>query len=153
MGTSSRELERYYQSNELWGGVFCRDEVGRKHTGNKFFILNLDESTNQGTHWILFCDFLPTGPLYVDPFGMPPPPEYEKFMLRSPTLKKNPQARCLYSKVQYQGITSDACGEFCIELADELLEHRDKRLMDHELTQGESEHNERLVRKVKVRSS
>ena len=144
MATSSLQLDRYYKDNPLWGGCWCRDELVGKKPGGKFYILNLDESSNPGTHWVACVDFT-KAPVYVDPFGLPPPPEIDRFMHRS----KN-GAKSVYSMAQYQDMTSDNCAYFCVEFIDELLEHGSLKRMDEELTELPSKHNEKEVRKVKL---
>jgi len=50
-----------------------RDEILKeKHHDNECFILNIDHSNNNGTHWT--CLFTRNGKCYYfDPFGIQPP--------------------------------------------------------------------------------
>ena len=144
MATSSLQIEQYYSGNPLWGGCWMRDQLKGKKPAGKFYILNVDESKNPGTHWVLAVFFLPM-PLYMDPFGISAPPEIAEFMSKG---RKDKQFE--YSAEQYQDILSDKCALFCIECANELLEHRDADMMDHEMTDVPSQHNEDLVGQVKL---
>jgi hypothetical protein len=58
--------------------------------------------------------------------------------------------RALYSRDQYQELTSTNCGLFCVEFIDELLAHRDLHRMDEDLTEQPSSWNEKEVRKVRL---
>ena len=82
--------------------IACKDEVDKLKQG--CYILNLDDSENQGTHW---CSFIITDyyVLYCDSFGMPPPEKVYQLFLKT---KKD-----LYvNKRQFQHIDSVLCGWF-----------------------------------------
>ena len=55
--------------------VFMRDELkNQKVTQNECLILNIDHSSNNGTHWT--CLFIKNGvTYYFDSYGFPPPLE------------------------------------------------------------------------------
>jgi len=52
--------------------VFVRDELPNKPRANECGILNLDDSSGEGQHWV---NFLKKGneELYFDSYGLPPP--------------------------------------------------------------------------------
>jgi hypothetical protein len=143
--TSSLQLERYYKNEPLFGGVFSKDRLPLE-PGGKFYIINLEDADDgDGTHWTCVVDFLPNTCLYVDPYGISPPPDIVEFMRRS-----RHGERALYSRDQYQELTSTNCGLFCVEFIDELLAHRDLHRMDEDLTEQPSSWNEKEVRKVRL---
>ena len=109
-------------------GVFMRDELKGKTSGNENLILNIDHSTNSGTHWVClfnkrkFC-------LYFDSFGFPPV-EVIKCCKRENII--------LYcSSFRIQGDNEVICGHYCIymlhrlssgydwyDILDELYRHK-----------------------------
>src|ERR1700761_9023229 len=64
---------------ENFKGVFMRDELKCNIAkSDECLILNLDESSNNGTHWT--CLFIKNGTCYYfDSFGFPPPSEVYKY--------------------------------------------------------------------------
>ena len=51
------EIHKYYKNEPRFNGVFSRNNLLKK-TKDGAYIINLDEYTNLGTHWIaLFCLF------------------------------------------------------------------------------------------------
>lgn len=84
--------------------IACKDEVDKLKQG--CYILNLDDSDGQGTHW---CAFIITDyyVLYCDSYGMPPPQDVYQLFLKS---KKD-----LYvNQRQYQHVDSVLCGYFAV---------------------------------------
>ena len=50
------ELEKYYQNEPRFNGVFSRNNLSEKIKDGAF-VINLDEYADVGTHWIaLFCN-------------------------------------------------------------------------------------------------
>lgn len=81
-------------------GVFSKDRIPPlRH--NTWAIINMDNSTGNGTHWVCFKNSSPA--LYFDSFGVPPPKEILK-------LSEN----ILYNEKQIQDMNSSACGYFCL---------------------------------------
>src|SRR6218665_598 len=63
-------------------GVFLRDELPKVPREKECGILNLDDSTRGGTHWVTWIK-RGNEKLYFDSYGLPPPKEILKY-LRSP---------------------------------------------------------------------
>ena len=152
MSTSSLQLDAYFRKEPLYGGCWSQDELEDKETRG-FYILNLQPSgEGNGSHWVLavFQPITPV-PVYIDPYGVSPPPAIERFLRRG---KKGHLA--IYSKLQYQALESNNCGYYCVEAADELLDamkRKDKNSLDNfddDLTPYPSKANEKLVRRVKL---
>lgn len=85
-------------------GIPMKDEVHKLKNG--CYIMNLDDSKNEGTHW---CSFIITDHyvLYCDSFGMPPPEGVYKLFLKT---KKN----IFVNQRQYQHMNSILCGYFAV---------------------------------------
>src|ERR1043165_2488231 len=60
-------------------GVFLRDELPNKPRASECGILNLDDSSGLGSHWVVF---LKNGKdkLYFDSYGLPPRTELLKYL-------------------------------------------------------------------------
>lgn len=108
---SNFELSEYYYKNKLFGGVYARDEM--TSIDNKFYFINLDDSTGVGTHWVCVynCGDIC---IYFDPFGIDPAIEILTFMRSS-------KKQMIMSTYQIQDISSAMCGYFCIYVCNELL--------------------------------
>ena len=63
-------------------GVFLRDELPKRPREIECGILNLDDSTGKGTHWVGWIKNR-DDKFYFDGYGLPPPLELLKY-LRSP---------------------------------------------------------------------
>ena len=91
---------------ERFKGVFMRDELkSNVAKSDECLILNIDESSNNGTHWT--CLFIKNGICYYfDSFGFSPPNELyqylQKFTHRS------------YNTFRIQKPDQVICGHFCI---------------------------------------
>ena len=50
------EIQRHYQNEQKFNGVFSRNNLYKK-IKDRAYVINLDEYADVGTHWIaLFCD-------------------------------------------------------------------------------------------------
>ena len=85
-----------------------RDEIISIKKNNKDgdYILNLDDSSNSGTHWVCFR-LQDTGCLYFDSYGKLPPDEMIEMAKRF-----NINLNC--SDIQYQPNNSITCGYYCV---------------------------------------
>jgi hypothetical protein len=84
-------------------GVFMRDEL-KQTSSNECLILNIDRSSNMGTHWT--CLFIKKGlPIYFDSFGFPPPLEVIKYCSGK---------KLYYSTFKIQANDEVICGHYCI---------------------------------------
>ena len=62
------EIEKYYKNEPRFNGVFPRNNLPKKNK-DWAYIINLDEYSNVGTHWIaLFCK--KNEIIYFDSFGV-----------------------------------------------------------------------------------
>jgi hypothetical protein len=95
-------------------------------------IINLDHSSNNGTHWT--CLFIENGVCYYfDSFGFPPPVEVEKYL--------HDLDKRYYNSFEIQKGNQVICGHFCIymllklsngidfeKILDELFKYNNKLL-------------------------
>ena len=110
-------------------GVFMRNELVDKidltpqsvnenitDSINECFILNLDHSSNTGTHWT--CVFIKTGVCYYfDSFGFPPPLEVKDYLHKFD--------KRYYNSFEIQKRNQVICGHFCIYILIKLSNNID----------------------------
>ena len=46
------EIQKYYQNESRFNGVYSRDNLPKINDGA--YVINLDEYSNIGTHWVVF---------------------------------------------------------------------------------------------------
>lgn len=112
---SNIEIDNYFKTNPYYGGCMAKDEF--KIKPNKFFIINMDNHTGEGTHWILCSNLNPRYCFFFDPFGAPMPEEVLYQM-------KKTKKKCFYSDVDLQALDSSSCGYFCCYFASQLCKGR-----------------------------
>lgn len=108
---NTEELYRFGTSceviNQHFIGVFPSDYLSyiRNHpTYPMSAIINLDNSTRPGTHWVAVYFKSRTEKEYMDSFGFPPPPVF--YSILSPF--------CLYNQTLLQNPISTLCGGYCL---------------------------------------
>jgi hypothetical protein len=118
----SKRAKKHYR------GFYMRNE--KKPVPQKgYYILNLDDETGMGTHWVGVIVTNKKEPnLYFDPFGMPPPDTIIEW-LSHPVSRLTP----IYSTSELQDRKSSSCGWFVILLFDYLTKHLSKRSMKDNL--------------------
>jgi hypothetical protein len=95
--------------------ILMRDEMNQlKDDG--FYIINLDTSNNNGTHWTALY-YHPLKSYYCDSFGFVPPLEVEQ--------KIKPY---LYNDSDIQDFNSEACGYYCLAFIKFLYDKTDKEI-------------------------
>ena len=105
------EIQRYYQNEPKFNGVFSRNNLPLKIKDGAYLI-NLDEYVDVGTHWIaLFCNRSEI--LYFDSFGVEHVPEEIEKILGNKNIKAN----------IFRVLASDSvmCEYFCIGFIDVML--------------------------------
>lgn len=86
-----------------YGGCVKKDDLINMKPDNKFWVINIGEST----HWIGVIDFDSKYCYYYDSYGLSPPDEIIKFMSKS-----NKNKQLYYQNIEHQTLQSDLCGEF-----------------------------------------
>lgn len=109
--------------NKAFIGVYSIDELDQvaskvKPNSKAAFILNLDESTKPGSHWVA-CWIDPTDSKsieYYDSFGRDPPERFLKDLdLVVNALKCDEYLMLKFNKVVQQSVSSGNCGWFAIK--------------------------------------
>ena len=104
------EIQKYYQNEPRFNGVYSRDNLPRIRDGA--YIINLDEYSDIGTHWIdLYVqnnDFT-----YFDSFRVEHIPKEIKTFISNKNIKKN--------IFRIQAYDSIMCAYFCIGFIDFML--------------------------------
>jgi hypothetical protein len=111
------QLEQLCQKMEIpLEGVYFKDELPRKLTYNKSYIINLENSVdengdpNDGSHWTcLQVNKYPNGqiePIFFDPYGVAPSESIKKFVL------DNCGKRLPYTTSDLQSLMANCCGYF-----------------------------------------
>ncbi len=108
-----------------------RDELPaaplRKETG----IINLDDNTGPGTHWVAYA-IDPRSIIYFDSYGLAPPKEFIKYISKV----KSP---LYYSTLPTQRLTDPPiCGREVLNVLSEISKNPDKspHLIVHKYTSG-----------------
>ena len=97
------EIQKYYQNESKFNGVFSRDNLPNKKKDGAY-VINIDEYSDIGTHWIAL--WLNNNVTYFDSFGVEHiPKEIEKFI----------GSKNVISNIfRIQAYDSIMCGYFCI---------------------------------------
>ena len=112
------EIQKYYQNERKFNGVFSRNNLPLKIKDGAY-VINLDEYADVGTHWIaLFCNRNEI--VYFDSFGVEHVPKEIKEFVGNKNIKTN--------IFRVQANNSVMCGYFCIGFIDFML--ADKKLTD-----------------------
>lgn len=103
--------------SQLWNlplnNILMRDEMNKLNKDG-FYIINLDTSNNEGTHWTCLY-YHPLKSFYFDSFGFVPPLEVEE--------KIKPY---LYNDKDIQDYNSKACGWYCLAFIKFVNDKNDK---------------------------
>ena len=105
------EIQKYYQDEPRFNGVYARNNLP-KTIKDGAYVINLDEYTDVGTHWIaLFCNRSEI--VYFDCFGIEHVPEEIKEFVRNKNIIAN--------IFRIQAKNSVMCRYFCIRFIDFML--------------------------------
>ena len=94
---SNVELQDAAKKIEIPGfrGVFVRDNLPSKRRKGECGILNLDDATGTGTHWVAWCR-TSKNTFYFDSYGIQPPLELVEY-LKHPITQRDYSQRTKYS--------------------------------------------------------
>ena len=105
------EIQRYYQNEPRFNGVFSRNNPPKTIKDGKY-VINLDEYTDVGTHWIpVFCNRNEI--VYFNSFSVEHVPKEIKGFVGNKNIKAN--------TFQVQASDSVMCWYFCIGFIDFML--------------------------------
>ena len=106
---SNGDLERYASCLKIpfFRGVFMRDRLPSKIWENETGIVNLDDYSGKGTHWVCYKK-LQHNIYYFDSIGnIPPPIELLQYF--------KPATHVMYNNDNKQPINTSICGHLCLE--------------------------------------
>ena len=104
-------MQKYYQNEPRFNGIYSRNNLPRQIRDGAY-IINLDEYTDLGTHWIaLFCNRSKI--VYFDSFGV----EH----VHEEILKSIRNKNIIANIFRVQANNSVMCGYFCIGFIDFML--------------------------------
>ena len=98
------EIQKYYQNEPRFNGVYSRDNLPKIKDGA--YIINLDEYSDIGTHWIALWVNNSNNITYFDSFGVEHIPEEIKAFIGNKNINTN--------IFRIQANDSIMCGYFCI---------------------------------------
>jgi len=90
-------------------GVFLRDTLPKKPKRNVCAIMNLDDTSGNGTHWVAWFK-RGNDNFYFDSFGLSPPTELKNYLNRG----------ALYPTEQIQPMQAVICGLLCLFVLKEM---------------------------------
>ena len=104
------EIQKYYQNEPRFNGVYSRDNLPKIKDGA--YVINLDEYSDIGTHWVAL--YVQNNVVtYFDSFGVQHIPKEIKTFIDYPSSIKTNMFRI-------QAYNSIMCGYFCIEYRKDL---------------------------------
>lgn len=104
--TNMELLDLAQRMNIQLNGVLMKDEA-TPNLKNGYYIFNLQNHNQTGTHWIALYKQSKTKYFYADSFGIPPPETLINLLQCTET-------QLFYNDTQIQYIDSILCGYFCL---------------------------------------
>ena len=84
---SNFEIQKYYENNSRFNGVYSRDNLSNKISDGAY-VINLDEYSDIGTHWIAL--YVKNNDItYFDSFGVEHIPEEIMKFIGNKNIKTN----------------------------------------------------------------
>ena len=104
------EIQKYYQNEPRFNGVYSRDNLPKIKDGA--YVINLDEYSDIGTHWVALY-VQNNNVTYFDSFGVEHIPKEIKAFIKNKNIKTN-----IFRIQTYDYIM---CGYFCIGFINFML--------------------------------
>jgi hypothetical protein len=125
------QIEKYMKGQTMFGGVYSNDDwQNDPHFAGpdpkKIYILNLQNSDQSGSHWVLLHNHE-----YYDSYAAPPTQQIQPHVKR-------------YNGNDYQSLYQDSCGYYVLFIADNIIAGR---APTHGLKDDESRYNENVLKK------
>ena len=111
------EIQKYYQNKPKFRDAYSRDNIPKRSSTeikDWAYIINLDEYSDIGTHWVALYVSRANDVSYFDPFGVEHIPKEIKTFIYNKHIKTN------IFRIQAYG--SIMCGYFCIGFIDFMLQ-------------------------------
>jgi len=113
-------------------GVFMRDQLPTAPMKNETGIINLDNSSGEGTHWVAYA-IDPRGIVYFDSYGLAPPKEFMKYI-------SNVSSPIFYSTLPTQQLNDPPiCGREVLNVLAEIsrFPRKPPQVVVYEYTSGQ----------------
>jgi len=136
---SNIDIEQVLDIYKVKGKVIARDEIPNKIPINSCLVINLDDSSGGGTHWVCLCNSKKSKRiLYYDSFGIEYPPEE--------ILQMKTKKGIVANDSQHQDINSILCGYYCLKVIKSILVD-EMNYMDtmRQFTDNPSYHNQDIA--------
>ena len=105
------EIQKYYENEPRFNGVYSRDNLPRIKDGA--YVINLDEYSDIGIHWVSLWVNNSDNVTYFDSFGVEHIPKEIKTLIGNKNIKTN-----IFRMQAHDSIMS---GYFCIRFIDFML--------------------------------
>ena len=105
------EIQKYYENEPRFNGVYSRDNLPKIKDGA--YVINLDEYSDIGTHWVALRVNNSNNVTYFDSFGVEHIPKEIKTSIGNKNIKTN--------IFRIQAYDSIMCGCFCIGFINYML--------------------------------
>lgn len=100
------DIQKYAKDIPYFRGIYMKDQLPRKPKKIECAIVNLDDSKNEGTHWVAYVKLYKHCE-YFDSYGdLKPPTELMRYF-------KN--CNVYYNYTRYQRFNAVNCGHLCLE--------------------------------------
>lgn len=104
--TITKLLEECDATRQNFIGCFPIDHIPAIHPLPASMVINLDPSTQRGSHWVACYACSPFVVYYFDSLAMEPPVEIAQYLNRFTHSHRN--------KHMIQSMSTNVCGEYCI---------------------------------------
>ena len=130
-------------SPKTFRGVISRDQIGDLNVivNPGYYIVNLNDSTQPGSHWVTLRVRDPPEDLdleYFDSFGLNAPHEVVELTDRL-------GVNYLYNSTQYQDLNSVLCGYWCLYFVNESRKGKTYYDILKPFSHSDTQFNERLI--------
>ena len=102
------EIQKYYENGPRFNGVYSRDNLPKIKDGA--YVINLDEYSDIGTHWVSLWVYNSNNVICFDSFGIEHTPKEIKTFINNKNIKTNIFRVQAYDWIMY--------GYFCIRFID-----------------------------------
>lgn len=143
---SNVELDNFLSKINGSAPTVARDELPKKIANKEYRIINLDHSSNSGTHWVaIINDPKLKYSFYFDSYGLVPPTEAVKYM-------KTSGKQIYYNSSQIQLVNSVACGFYCLYVINEFNKGRPIYDILYGFNQKPTQANEQFITKWAIKN-
>ena len=115
---TSFEIQKYYQNESRFNGVYSRDNLPKIKDGA--YVINLDEYSDIGTHWVSL-NVQDNDITYFDSSEVEHTPKEMRTFINCPSSSASYNKNITTHIFRIQAYDSIMCGSFCIGFIDFVL--------------------------------